>query len=86
MRTTRSKQRAEIDARFLRAYRLLYADEKVQMKKEFCEKTGLLQQNFSMMEKGDVSCTVDNICNLAANFGVSLDWLFFGKGEFYANN
>lgn len=79
----RSEQRAEIDRRFLKAYRLLYADEKVQMKKEFCAKTGLIPQNFSMLERGDLSCTVDNIYNLATQFGVSLEWIFFGKGKFY---
>ncbi len=79
----RSEQRLDIDKRFLRAYRLLYADEKVQMKKDFCEKVGLLPQNFSTLERGDLSCTVDNIYNLAIQFGVSLEWLFFGTGEFY---
>lgn len=83
MKTT---QRAEIDKRFLKSYRLLYADEKVHMKKEFCDATALLPQNFSMLERGDVSATVDNIYNLATKFGVSLDWIFFGKGEFYANS
>lgn len=78
-----SKQRLEINERFLRAYRLLYADGKVDMKKEYCAKTGLTPQNFSLIENGGVSCTVDNICNLARTFGVSLDWIFFGSGEFY---
>ena len=82
----KSEQRTSIDKRFLKSYRLLYADEKVHMKKEFCEKTSLLPQNFSMLERGDLSCTVDNIYNLATNYGVSLNWLFFGTGEFYANN
>lgn len=81
----RSQQRLEIDKRFLKAYRLLYADEKVRMKKDFCEATGLLPQNFSMLERGDLSCTVDNIYNLCTKFGVSIYWIFFGKGEFYAN-
>lgn len=82
----RSEQRAEIDRRFLKAYRLLYADEKVQTKREFCEKVGLIPQNFSMLERGGLSSTVDNIYNLATRFGVSLEWLFFGRGDFYANN
>lgn len=82
----RSEQRTEIDKRFLKAYRLLYADEKVQLKKEFCEKVGLIPQNFSMLERGAFLCTVDNIYNLAAQFGVSLEWVFFGKGDFYANH
>lgn len=80
-----SKQRSEINERFLRAYRLLYADCKVDMKKDFCEKVRLLPQNFSLMENGGVSCTVDNIFYLASVYGVSLDWIFFGTGEFYAN-
>lgn len=79
----KSDQRLEIDRRFLKAYRLLYADEKVSMKKEFCEKTALIPQNFSMLERGDLSCTVDNIYHLCATFGVSLEWIFFGEGEFY---
>lgn len=82
----RTEQRQEIDKRFLKAYRLLYADEKVQYKKDFCAKTALLPQNFSMLERGDLSCTVDNIYNLCTEFGVSIDWIFFGKGDFYAND
>lgn len=82
----RSPERKEIDKRFLKSYRLLYADEKVSLKKEFCEKVKLQPQNLSMMERGDLSCTVDNIYNLCNKFGVSLEWLFFGKGEFYANH
>ena len=81
----RSPQRAEIDQRFLKSYRLLYADERVHMKKEFCERIGLIPQNFTLINRGDLSCTVDNLYNLADKFGVSLDWLFFGKGEFYAH-
>lgn len=81
----KSEQRLTIDRRFLRAYRLLYADEKVQTKKEFCEKVGMLPQNFSILERGDLSCTVDNIYKLAAQFGVSLNWIFFGEGDFYAH-
>ncbi|MBR3647087.1 MAG: helix-turn-helix transcriptional regulator [Paludibacteraceae bacterium] len=81
----RSKQRKDIDSRFLRAYRLLYADEKVSYKKDFCEAVGLLPQNLSMMERGTLSCTVDNIYRLATNYGVSLNWLFFGEGDFYGH-
>lgn len=79
----RSEQRTEIDKRFLKAYRILYADEKVHLKKEFCEKVGLLPQNFSILERGDLSCTVDNIYKLSTVFSVSLEWIFFGEGEFY---
>lgn len=82
----KTQQRAEINKRFLKAYRLLYADEKIETKKEFCMGVGLLPQNFSTLERGDLSCTVDNIYNLVTKFGVSLEWLFFGKGDFYANN
>lgn len=79
----KSEQRKEIDQRFLKAYRLLYADEKVSMKQEFCEKTALLPQNFSQIERGSLSCTVDNIYHLCAAFGISLEWMFFGSGSFY---
>lgn len=82
----KSQARTEIDQRFLKSYRLLYADEKVHYKKDFCEQTGLISQNLAMIQHGNLSCTVDNIYNLATKFGVSLDWLFFGKGEFYAND
>jgi hypothetical protein len=80
-----SKKRNEISERFLRAYRLLYADRKVEQKKDFCSAVCLPQQNFSSMEKGICSCTVDHIYNLSTKYGVSLDWIFFGTGDFYAN-
>lgn len=79
----RSEERKEIDKRFLKSYRLLYADEKVHYKKDFCEKVKLLPQNLSVIERGDLSCTVGNIYNIATQFGVSLEWIFFGTGEFY---
>ena len=63
----RSENRAAIDRRILKAYRLLYADERVQMKRDFCDRIGLLPQNFSMLERGDLSATVDNIYNLATS-------------------
>ena len=75
----RSEERKEIDKRFLKSYRLLYAD----YKKDFCEKMKLLPQNLSGIERGDLSCTVGNIYNIATQFGVSLEWIFFGTGEFY---
>ena len=86
MANKKSKIRASIDARFLKAYRLLYADNKVQMKKEFCINVKLLPQNFSMLERGDLSCTVDQIYYLSRAYGISLQWLFFGEGDFYAND
>lgn len=82
----RSKERTDIDKRFIKAYRMLYADQKLKTKKEFCEAVGLLPQNFSMLEQGRLSCTVENIINIVRKFGVSLQWLFFDEGEFYANH
>lgn len=82
----RSEARTAINKRFLKAYRILYLDEKVRMKKDFCQKTGILPQNLSTIERGDLSCTIENIYNLSTNFGVSLNWIFFGEGDFYANN
>ena len=75
--------RNEIAQRFLRAYRLLYAEGLVENKKEFCEKTGLLQQNFSVIEQGRAACRLEHIYNLCSRFNVSLDWLFFEKGDFH---
>lgn len=82
----KSPQRLEIDKRFLKAYRLLYADDKLQLKKDFCIATGMLPQNYSMLERGELSCTVENIYNLCTKFGVSIEWVFFGKGDFYAHD
>lgn len=82
----RGDERNQINKRFLKAYRILYADEKVSLKKEFCLKTGLLPQNLSTIERGGLSCTLENVYNLSKNFGVSLNWIFFGEGDFYAND
>lgn len=75
--------RNEIAQRFVRAYRLLYAEGLVQSKKEFCEKTKFLPQNFSAIEQGRVACRLEHLYNLSAVFNVSLDWLFFGEGDFH---
>ena len=82
----KSEQRLAIDRRFLQAYLNLYAEEKVTNKRDFCKAVGLLPPNFSIIKRGDLSCTVENIYRLSAKFGVSLDWLFFGKGDFYGNS
>ena len=78
----KSKLRAEIAQRFLKSYRLLYVEGAVNSKKEFCERIKLQPQNFSQIEQGRLSCTIDNIYNLAETFGVSLNWLFFESGDF----
>lgn len=77
----RSEARNAINKRFLKAYRILYLDEKVRMKKDFCQKTGVQPQNLSTIERGDLSCTIENIYNLSTNFGVSLN-CFFWRGRF----
>lgn len=76
----------DITKRFLKSYRILYADEKVNNKKDFCLKIGLICQNLSKIERYEMSCTIEYIYNLSTNFGVSLNWIFFGEGDFYANN
>lgn len=78
--------RKEIAQRFVRSYRLLYAEGAVNSKKEFCEKTGVLTQNFSIMDQGRIACRLEHVYNLCSRFNVSLDWLFFEKGEFHANS
>lgn len=75
--------RKEIAQRFARAYRLLFAEGAVSNKKEFCEKVKFLPQNFSSVERGDISCRLEHIYNLCSVFNVSLDWLFFGTGDFH---
>lgn len=77
-----TKNRDEISARFIQLYRLLYAANLVNTKKEFCEKVGLLQQNFSLIEQGRSHATLDHIHNAANRFPISLEWLILGKGEF----
>lgn len=74
--------RDEIGARFIRSYRLLYLDGIVTMKKDFCEKVHLFQQNFSVIEQGRMTCSLENIYYLSKEYGVSLDWLIKGEGDF----
>ncbi len=76
------KIKEQIGARFIRAYRLLYLDGMVTMKKDFCEKVHLFQQNFSVIEQGRMACSLENIYYLSKEYGVSLDWLIKGEGDF----
>ena len=76
------KIKDEIGARFIRAYRLLYLDGYVGTKKDFCEKVHLFQQNFSVIEQGRMTCSLENIYYLSTVFGVSLDWIIKGEGDF----
>lgn len=76
------KIKDEIAARFIRAYRLLYLDGIVRNKSEFCTRVHLFPQNFSVIEQGRMTCSLDNIYYLSTVFGVSLDWIIKGEGDF----
>ena len=78
----RSEARNAINKRFLKAYRILYLNEKVRMKKDFFQKSGDQPQNLSTIERGDLSCTIENIYNLSTNFGVSLNCFFWERAIF----
>lgn len=73
----------EISLRFIETYRHLYALKKVSTKRDFCNEVGLYPQNFSLMEKGRIGCTLENMYNLASKFGVSIEWLVLNKGEMF---
>jgi len=77
-----SGQNREISLRFIQAYYNLYALRLVTSKGDFCKKTGMYPQNFSLLEKGRIACTLENVYKMATLYNVSLDWLFMGSGDF----
>lgn len=55
----------------------------IDSKKEFCEATGLHEQNFSTIENGSRYATLDNIYQLCHSFNVSPEWLITGNSDFF---
>ncbi len=82
MMTTNKQVQLEIAQRFIKSYHLLCAEREVRTKKEFCEKVHLWQQNFSIIEQGKMYCTLEHIYYLTSHYGVSLNWLIKGEGDF----
>ena len=75
----------DITKRYVDSYYKLYGERKVKNKKEFAQKTGLAPNNLPVIEKGERNATINNLYLLSKTFEISLDWLFFGEGEFYKN-
>lgn len=72
----------DVSARFVESYYQLYAQRAVSSKKEFCESVGIFYTNFWAIEQGNRNVTLEHIINLANTHNISLDWLFFGNGQF----
>lgn len=76
------KASKEISVRFIKAYYKLYGMQLVNSKMDFCYATGLRNQNFSPIEKGLRSATLDNIFLLCQSYNISTDWIILGVGDF----
>lgn len=75
-------QRA-VTQRMLVAYEHLLRYGKVSSKKDFCERIGLQKQNYYSCEKGRQYCTIANAYLMGEVFNISLDWLFYERGDVF---
>ena len=76
----------EINKRFIRSFDELRYRGLVKTKTEFCKSVGIFNtSNFERMKKsGEPSLT--NIILLHKNFGVSVEWIMLGAGDFFDSN
>ena len=69
--------------RFIRSYDELLYRKLVKTKTEFCKEVGLHSvSNLIRMANEQREPSVTNILLLHQKFGVSMDWIMFGDGEF----
>jgi len=47
--------------------------------KEFAEQAGVAYKSYSQWESGDFRCSIDGAIRLCERYGVSLDFIYFGK-------
>ena len=71
----------QITARYIEAYYTLYSRRIVASRKQFCELTELVPQNFSAIEQGKRSANLNQICALINNLKVSPEWIMTGEGK-----
>jgi len=70
--------------RFIRSFEELRYRGMVDTKGEFCKNVGLSNStsNFLLLARGKRKPSVTNILLLNKNYGVSMNWIMFGSGEF----
>jgi hypothetical protein len=73
----------EVRKRFLRSFEELRYRGFVKTKSEFSKNIGLgTTSNLNRMENAQREPGVTNILLLNKKYGVSMDWIMFGKGDF----
>jgi len=80
-------QTPEIDAvrnRFIRSFEELRYRGHAKTRSEFCKNTGLFfTSNLLRMEREKKLPSVHNILLLNEKYGVSVEWILLGRGEFF---
>lgn len=75
--------RSCLTERFVEVYLDLYKSQIVYNMKEFCAPINLSPSNFAQMRKGNLECSLANICSLIEVYNVNPNWFFLKKGEMY---
>ena len=88
MEAKRSQENAQITRsalteRFVSVYFDLYKERAVADMKEFCERISLSPSNFSQMKKGNMDCSLSNLCRMIEVYKVNPTWLFTNTGSMY---
>jgi transcriptional regulator with XRE-family HTH domain len=79
-----SKQHSDaVRSRFLQAKTHILSNQLSGVKtlSQFADKVGEYSQNFSKMERGERYPTIDSICMLCLEFGISTSWLLLDIGD-----
>ena len=88
LKQTQEESRKVVE-RFVESFNELRFRKLVKTKKEFCEAVGIATQsnlNTMIAEGSTNEPTITNILSLHKVYNVSLDWLMFGKGEFFSKD
>lgn len=75
----------DLTTRFLEAMAYIVSDPSNEINSEeaFGQTIGEYAQNFSKMRKGERAPTHDQIGRACSQYGMSLDYLYFGKGDMF---
>lgn len=74
-----------INQRFVEAYQAIMKRPDTPSKKEFCERIGISYSNWSKYERGERPFDLISVVDLTNSYGVSSDYILFGKGEMFVN-
>ena len=78
----------QVAKRFIKAMKQSIADglAGINNRSDFAARVGEYKQNISKMEAGVRCPTIDVLCRMCMEFGVSAEWLMLGNGQMFTHS